>query len=174
MSKLTLSQKVEVQAALQALERGLVQTQGARALLLSLLQADEGVPAAQLPAAPVQPSEPAPAAVPAAAPAAPPNPAPPAPAAAPAPASPFSAKPPGKANGGYIHPRTRKAMFAEGTSLGVPEAVLKHYRLLKDAIKPTAEGYQNTEDLLAKVKAARAAGQDPAPLWASYLPKSPA
>ena len=72
-----------------------------------------------------------------------------------------------------MHPRTRKQMFAEGIQLGIPEAVLKNYALLKDGVKPTTQGFLATEELLTKVKAAKAAGQNPAPLWASYLPKSP-
>lgn len=72
--------------------------------------------------------------------------------------------------GGYVHPRTRREMFAEGARVGIPEVVLKHYTLLRDGIKPTTLGFQTTEDLLAKVEAARAAGQDPAPLWARWVP----
>lgn len=77
---------------------------------------------------------------------------------------------PSKRGGGYVHPRTRKDMFAEGIQLGIPEAVLKHYALLRDGIKPTTQGFQTTEDLLTRVKAARATGQDPAPLWARWMP----
>lgn len=74
-------------------------------------------------------------------------------------------------NGGYVHPRTRKEMFAEGLQLEIPEQVLKHYNLLKDGIKPTAAGFQRTEKLLADVRQARAEFQDPSTLWAPYIPK---
>lgn len=75
-----------------------------------------------------------------------------------------------KKSGGYIHHRTRKDMFRESGSLGIPDVAMKHWRLLKDGIKPTKEGFLAAEDLIAKVKAAKAAGQDPAPLWAPYMP----
>lgn len=73
-------------------------------------------------------------------------------------------------SGGYVHHRSRKDMLSEGASLGIPEAALKHYRLLKDGVKPTRQGFLDTEDLIGKVRAAKAARQDPAPLWASFLP----
>lgn len=78
--------------------------------------------------------------------------------------------PPPKKSGGYVHHRTRKEAYKEGRSLGIPEVALKHWRLLKDGIKPTREGFLATEELITKVKAERAAGQDPAPLWAPYMP----
>lgn len=78
--------------------------------------------------------------------------------------------PRGTNSGGYVHPRTRKDMLSEGVSLGIPEVALKHYRLLKDGVKPTKQGFLDAEDLIRMVRAAKAAGQDPAALWASFLP----
>lgn len=96
---------------------------------------------------------------------------------APKPNRPFSAAPTpivvagAVGKGGYVHPRTRREMFAEGVQLGIPEAVLKHYNLLRDSVKPTTQGFQTTEKLLADVRQARAESRDPSALWASYLPK---
>lgn len=75
-----------------------------------------------------------------------------------------------KKSGGYVHHRSRQEILKEGLAFGIPAEALKNYRLLKDGVKPTKQGYLAAEELIAKVKAARAAGQDPAPLWARYLP----
>src|SRR5262249_19712056 len=123
--------KVELQAALQTLDRALAMVQAARAQVYAILQSDD---------------IPLPASMPSVA---------------------------AKKGGGYVHPRTRKAILAEARALKIPEVAMQHYMLLRDGSKPTTEGFKAAEDLITKVKAEKAAGQNPAPLWAPYMPLPP-
>lgn len=78
------------------------------------------------------------------------------------------------ARGGYVHCRTRRQLIADALNLGIPAPVVHHKDLMTDGLKPSAKGYKVAEKLVAQVRAAQAAGQDPAPLWQAWVTLTPA
>lgn len=72
--------------------------------------------------------------------------------------------------GGYVHWRSRRHVLAEGLGLDIPPAALHHPYLLTERQKPSEMGFKRTEKLIVQVREARDRGEDPAPLWARWLP----
>lgn len=75
-----------------------------------------------------------------------------------------------KPRAGYVHWRSRRHVVADALEIDIPAEVIHHADLMTENVKPTALGWKRAEKLIAQVKDAQAAGKDPAPLWARWMP----
>jgi len=60
---------------------------------------------------------------------------------------------------------TKAALMEQGLALDIPESVLRDPKYLNGTSRPSKEGLKATQVFLGQVKALKAAGQDPSPLW---------
>lgn len=75
-----------------------------------------------------------------------------------------------KPRAGYIHWRSRRHVIAEALEIDIPAEVIHHAGLMTENVKPTTLGWKRAEKLIVQVQSAQAAGKDPAPLWAQWMP----